>query len=945
MRKGFLTFICVLSVAAHCSAYAQQKERIMINAYIRDAFTRETLKDATVSIFSGDSVFLDTMRARQVIKRGNVFRHIAAVAPQNSYLLKAECKGYDTQWMHIRQIKADEPLEVLLHRSPIQLKEVTVKGSKILMVNRGDTIIYNASAFQLSNGSMLDALIKQLPGVELHPGGRITVNGKYVSSLLVNGRDFFRGDPKIALDNLPAYYVDKVKVYHKLSTMHRVMYGDTAKASQRDDPYVMDVQLKRDYAEGWLGNAEAGYGTHDRWMARLFGMRYTKHSGLFVYGNLNNLNNSEQADKHGGWAGKNSSEGLEKNRSFGINFDGDDKVTKMEYSTSAKVAVTDGDYEEKTSADNYFATGNTFYRSHTTSSNRSTEASWQGRWSYPKVSKFLLSLEASANYSENDNRSFMRSASFTGDPNDSYRGASIDSLYAPIGSARLSQMLINRYAQQALGRGDNFAATFTTSNRFRVGRRWLGLNASASYHNQHRKDYTLEDLLYGHSAALPDEFRNKYSRTPSRDYEYKLGANYTFIEQSAQQRNFELQMSYEYRQRYTSGERQLYRLDHYDDYRQIALLPSTTDSLQATVDLRNSYNTTTLAREHQLMLIAHLYKLQLTLPVGLRIERISDYRNSASKRLTKDRLFWNPSLTYLHKNFTASYRINTWMPDIYYLLNLRDDSDPLNIWLGNDELKYTWQHSLYFIYRKTQNKHQRRINASLSAALTQNAVSMGRSYDLATGVTTYRPDNINGNWNIGAELGFGQAIDHERHLMLSTTTSARYHHSVDYAAIGTTANERRTVNNYNIDETLKGEYRLNGWYVAATAHAGLTRLTSPSLHFKNVNAWDYNYGLKLTKQLVKNLDLDTEMMMWSRRGYSDPTMNSDELIWNASLAYAFGKLGQWVVKLEGRDMLRRQSSVRQTVNAQGRTETWYKTIPSYWMMHLIYQFKKTPKKR
>ena len=121
--------------------------------------------------------------------------------------------------------------------------------------------------------------------------------------------------------------------------------------------------------------------------------------------------------------------------------------------------------------------------------------------------------------------------------------------------------------------------------------------------------------------------------------------------------------------------------------------------------------------------------------------------------------------------------------------------------------------------------------------------------------------------------------------------------------------------------------------------------TSPPLHFKTINAWDYNYGLKLTKQLVKNLDLDTEMMTWSRRGYSDPNMNSDELIWNASLAYAFGKLGQWVVKLEGRDMLRRQSSVRQTVNAQGRTETWYKTIPSYWMMHLIYQFKKAPKKR
>lgn len=96
------------------------------------------------------------------------------------------------------------------------LGEVEVMASKIKMVMRGDTLVYNADAFELANGSMLDALVRQLPGVELK-GGRIYVNGEFVDNLIVNGRDFFRGNPKIALDNLPAYMVNKIKVYRRES--------------------------------------------------------------------------------------------------------------------------------------------------------------------------------------------------------------------------------------------------------------------------------------------------------------------------------------------------------------------------------------------------------------------------------------------------------------------------------------------------------------------------------------------------------------------------------------------------------------------------------------------------------------------------------------------------------------------------------------------------------
>ena len=108
-------------------------------------------------------------------------------------------------------------------RKEIQLGEATVKATKLMMVMKGDTLVYNADAFQLAEGSMLDKLISMLPGVELKKDGVITVNGRKVERLLVNGEDFFTGSPKVALENLPAYTVDKVKVYERMNDRDRAL--------------------------------------------------------------------------------------------------------------------------------------------------------------------------------------------------------------------------------------------------------------------------------------------------------------------------------------------------------------------------------------------------------------------------------------------------------------------------------------------------------------------------------------------------------------------------------------------------------------------------------------------------------------------------------------------------------------------------------------------------
>ena len=139
------------------------------------------------------------------------------VKEEGKYILRFSMIGYQTTYKNINVQFRKRWNEVWVGTFEIgeqvyKLKETSIVATKIKMVLKGDTIQYNADAFQLAEGSMLDALVEQLPGTELKNGGQIYVNGKYVEELLLNGKSFFKGDPTVALENLPAYMVNKVKV-------------------------------------------------------------------------------------------------------------------------------------------------------------------------------------------------------------------------------------------------------------------------------------------------------------------------------------------------------------------------------------------------------------------------------------------------------------------------------------------------------------------------------------------------------------------------------------------------------------------------------------------------------------------------------------------------------------------------------------------------------------
>ena len=213
--------LILILLAAVVSATAQD-HNYRLQGRLCDAETHMGIPEASLQLLRADSTVVETYRI-ETREDSTLFRFMGHYEFQvneiGKYIVRASHVNYETVYMPVeirlkRQHEVEVP-EIRMKKVSQMLDEVVVKASKVKMVMHGDTIVFNADAFNLAEGSMLDALIAQLPGTELSQDGEITVNGKRIESLLIDGRSFFEGDPKAALQNLPAYTVNKVKVFDR----------------------------------------------------------------------------------------------------------------------------------------------------------------------------------------------------------------------------------------------------------------------------------------------------------------------------------------------------------------------------------------------------------------------------------------------------------------------------------------------------------------------------------------------------------------------------------------------------------------------------------------------------------------------------------------------------------------------------------------------------------
>ena len=961
IARHLIVFI-LLSFCECAVLSAQSKtKKVCLYGTVHNRMTGELLSGVKAELMTRDSSVVGDCCTEKYFQVGNTLCpwHFYVPKKEAQYILKLSKEGYETLYKDITYEPRGNKGIIIFEKTYLKyapkervLGAATVTATRVKFYTKKDTVVFNADAFEMAEGSMLDALIKQLPGVELRDNGQIYVNGRFVESLLLNGENFFDKDRNVMLENLPSYMVNNVKVYERLGEKSRLMKRD-----MDDKSYVMDINLKKHYSIGWIGNAEGGAGTRDRYLGRFFALRFTRQSRVSLFGNMNNLNETRKPGQNGDWSPGNVRQGQNAHKIFGLDYMVNDRRTRYKLEGWAKAEHDNLTALEQTTGEAFMPNGNVYKRSGNHESQSVTSFNSFHNWLFHndltviKVAPYVL-------YEKKKKRGNSYSAALNQDMNN--LSGLTDSLFS--GSSEwLRNAVINRVKNEDMQKSDKFfttaTASFTQDLRYFSG--FIDAEGYISYKKEHFERFNHYQLDYPSAAGQTGETKNRYYKSPSEMFSYYGRADFWYWLPC----NFALVPSYKYRVLNTRNDNMIYRLEQLDGWgsgKELGALPSEWEYL-STLDKGNSYNQEQNTQEHTISMKIngnHLilnnkvrFEAYAEFPVVLTRRKFDYVRANIDTVLTKQVAAFNPFVRTSFiwhdwkRRIDIEYDVDTKLYGLSQTLDIRSDDDPLRVTLGNGRLKNSVAHQLDVSYTNNSNRKQRFFNAGVNYNAVRNQIGYSSEYNRATGVYTYRPVNINGNYSVGGNVNYSMALDRKRRWNLSTTTSAQLHNNVDLITVeGENMNPRSKVKTLFLNETVKIDHRFGRQKVGAKAGCSWRNATSAREDFATVSAANFNYGLTGQFELPCGFQFFTDLTMYSRRGYEAHEMNTDELVWNARLSKKFFKK-RLTVALEGFDILHNLSAVTHTLNGQGRTETYRNVIPSYGMLHVIYRLNVQPKKK
>ena len=1002
MRKPLFMLAVFASTALSLSLQAQEKSpnerKISLWGHVKDNVTRIGIDNAFITLMKSDSTVVDTMRvfgmgAWDGGNKYDVAYRFQIPAMSQKYIIRAEHPEYETLDIDFevkrvaRNTYFDAPWH-LMKRKPTQeemfrmLEEVEIKATKVKMVYKGDTIVYNADAFNLPEGSMLDALIRQLDGVELKDDGRILVNGEQIDELLLNGKDFFKDDKTVLLDNLPAYTVKNVQVHHK-STDYSEWLG-------RDDEkklYVMDVVLKREYAQGWLANVEVAGGTpfgerdvegnrfDERYLARFFALRYTDNSRLSTFFNTNNVNESRRPGANGEWSPSNQPQGQQSTRNMGIDLLIDEKDKKWKENFQMDFAWNKNQDVTLTGIEQFFATSSSTY-SRKMSSSTSHDMRFGFKNNFELKQPFWLGSEIRLMYSDNDSHGVSRYADMLTDPEYFGNAKSVlDSVFSVSLNTDLQSQLVNRSRMKSKNDGNalNSSLALTATHKLDTGDQ-IGLNITGSLNSYHSYGYDSQAIDY-YRTNQPRTLSNRYTHSPNNSSTFRIGTFYNITWLNG----WALRSSYDFYRDYNHQTHDDYRLDRLpgwedDTWHQFGMLPSTRDSLLIALDANNSYERKKTSERHVIELRPQYVKqangkykyFVLNIPFNFINEKL-DYRSeSLNTKVCQKKITFTPSIRGMFawdnymKVINFDYSVSMNLPDLYNMVDVRNDANPLVVRIGNPNLKMRTDHRMQVGISRRWNEHNTSINFGGGLRFFLNQISQGYSYNSQTGVYTYMPQNVDGNWQTYFWGSFNRNLDKDNRISLNNYIHGDYTRNVDYAmatnAVISEMTEVETslshVNNWYLEDRLSLNYRFNDLYMGAQIYGQYRHANNREKTIDTIDVVDFAYGLNAGyvfkkesyPKWLQGLNFNTDIKMFSRRGYGEKSLNTDDLVWNASVSRPFCK-GKLLLNIEAFDILHQLSNTQIVINGQARTETMRNTLPRYIMLHVTYKFQKIPKNR
>lgn len=943
-------------------------QKIAVNGSVIDGELNEPMASAAVALLKADS----TLAAGASTDFNGKFK---LSAKSGSYILRVSFMGYRTVYKNLTLTKQKPTVtldQITLNVNPVMLKgaEVTARLSKVEM--KEDTFVYNSSAYRVPEGSALEELVKKLPGAEVDEDGTIKINGKEVKKIMVDGKEFFDNDTKMAMKNLPTNIIDKIKAYDKQSD-----YAKMTGIDDGEEETVLDLSIKKGMNKGWMTNVDLGYGTEERYTGKVMVNRFTDRLQMSLIGSMNNTN--DQGFPGGGFRGfGGGGSGQVTSKMVGLNFSWengkkDREAGALELNGNVRYSYRSTDNWSKVNSERFLSSGSSssFGNSEDRSLSGATSvnANFRLQWSPDSMTRIMF--RPNFFYSKNNSNSNGLSLTFNQDP------------YAFV-SNPLTDDLTQLFADSAVvNKNDNESTSDSESKSFdgmlMINRRLnstgrnITLRLRGGYSDSESTSFSKSMTNYYLQDARKD-YNHQYNLNPSQSYNYSADLSYS--EPIFTGAN--LQFCYKFQYRYSDSDRSMYSLDsllakaadgdeqfeqflkYQADGFPLTFLPGE-DFLELCKNYRNSqYATyTEYNQEANVMFRYRLGDFRLNAGVSFQPQKTyMDYQKGDLDTSVVRQVFnWAPRVDLRYKISKTSmlrfrYSGRAGQPSMTNLLDVVDDSNPLSISRGNPGLKPSWTNTFFMFYNNYIPELQRGWVFHLNANMMNNNISTAVLYDEATGKTLSMPLNINGNWNTSGMVMFNSALGEKKYFNISTFTNVRYNNEVGYVSSNAdfkdvyatiTADEilkqtqKSTTRTWNLGERLNLNFRNDLLDLGVNGNINYQHARNDIQENANLDTYTFSYGASAIVNMPWNMSLSTDLTEESRRGYNDASMNTNELIWNAQLSQSFLKGNAATVSVQWYDILRQRSNISRTLSALERRDSWTNAINSYVMVHFIYR--------
>jgi hypothetical protein len=901
MKKAILTAFASLFFCA--AALAQNTTDISGTVKSKE----EALVSATVVLLSEK----DSSLINFSLSNNDGFFRISSV-PNGSYLLQITYLGFD---QFSSEIEAEGiPLElgeIILEPSSATLETVEIKGERVpLMVNR-DTLEYNAAAFQSQPNEVVEDLLKRLPGIEVESDGNIKAQGEDVQQVLVDGKRFFGDDPKVATRNLPADAVKKVQVYDQKS--------DKAEFSGVDDGErikTINLDLKVDRKSGAFGNATVGYGTDERYKGTMSINRFSSRAQLSVIGNFNNVN--EQGFSVNDYVNFMSGMGWGRGRSSLPVFNG---LSNGFVETHAGGINLNYDLTEKTELSlSYFI-----------NSISNTIASTTTRENYADEADIFFTNEASQQDNNNVNHrvNFDLDQEIDSTQNVRLRGSVIfnrgelnANSFSEIVEA--SELKANSTDASLLTEGNNTRISLNGTYRKKFGKINKRIfTLSGAYNDavdETMGDLASDNIIFGDSNMVMLQellIQNQLSEDDQRDYRVEL----SYVEPLGNDKYVEL--------KYT---RRNYRNDVVSEFYDLVNGESLFN-----IDLSNAFIRDYYYDNYAAAMHFNTEKSALTLETAIQSSHLNGDIIFEDQRIETDVFRVLPRVSWRYdfggkKNIRFRYSTSINEPSLEQLQPNPDNSNPLNIYIGNPELVPEYRHSARINYFSYDQFSFRSFYMFFNLNYTKNNITNVTSFD-ENFVQTTTPVNVDYSLNLSGSQEFNTPIK-LFNLRVSLRNRIGYTNSIIFV------NDRES-----------GLQRVNG---------------NVRLRFENRNKqkWDWNFGAAYGYNVNLYSDEGTRNINYSNQNvfaelsynhknsfaissgidvnfYSEEQFGAQQTIpiWRASISKFILKDQRGEIKLSGFDLLNQNLGISRVENQNFVESSEIVSLARYFMFSFTYSFK------